>query len=128
MSNNLIPELESSFPVPDFSEGEEFLLSVRATLRHRQHRRTFATSLTTTVSAALLFVLSFSVIQQQVDEELWEQHLLSEMVETVDSPELDSYAWDLYLESLLQEEDLNLLLEEILYLEGGEERLLAINL
>ena len=128
MSDNLIPEFESILPLPDFSDGEDFLRHVRITLRQRQRRRALAASLAATVSAVFLFVFSFSAIQRQADEELWEQYLLSEMVEIADSPELDSYAWELYLESLLQEEDLDLLLEEVLNLEGGEERLLAINL
>ena len=128
MSDNLFPGVEDRFPFPDFSGGEDFLRQVRVGLRQRQRRRTFAASAAVTASAVLLFVMSFSAIQRQIDEELWQEYLLSEVgEEVVDSPELDDFAWELYLESLMQEEDLDLLLEEILSLEGGEEWIQAIN-
>lgn len=126
MSDNLLPETGGRFPLPNFSGGEDFLRQVRAGLHRRQRHRAFAVSAAATASVVLLFVLSFSTIQRQIDEELWEEYILSEMV-VVDTQELDDFAWELYLESLLQEEDLDLLLEEILSLEGGEEWIQAIN-
>jgi len=128
MSDNLLPGVEGRFPSPDFSGGEDFLRKVRTGLHRRQRRQAFAASAATTASAVLLFVLSFSAIQRQIDEELWEEYLLSEMGEVMESPQLDDYAWELYLESLLQEESLDLLLEEILDLEGGEEWIQAIDI
>ncbi len=135
MSDNLLPvpqgsirKTEGRFPLPDFSGGEDFLRQVRGGLRRRQRRRTFAASAAATASAVLLFVLSFSAIQLQIDEELWQEYLLSEVgAELVDTRELDDFAWELYLESLIQEEDLDLLLEEILNLEGGDEWIQGIN-
>ncbi|UCH63833.1 MAG: hypothetical protein JSU77_05150 [Fidelibacterota bacterium] len=129
MSNNVLSGIEGKFPLPDFSEGENFLRQVRGGLRRRQRRLAFAVSAATTASAVLLFVLSFSAIQRQVDEELWQDYLLSEAgEELVDTQELDEFTWELYLESLMQEEDLDLLLEEILNLEGGEEWIQTIKL
>ena len=113
--------------MPDFSEGEEFLLHVRAGLRRRQRRRTLMASAAATLSAVLLFAVSFSAIQRHIDEELWENYLLSEMESVVDSQELDDFTWELYLESLVEEGDLDLLLEEILSLENGEEWIRSIN-
>ncbi len=129
MSDNLLPETEGRSPLPDFSGGEDFLRQVRFGLRRRQHRRAFATSAAVTASAVLMFVLSFSAIQRQIDDELWQEYLLSEVSEeVVDTQELDDFAWGLYLESLMEEENLDLLLEEILNLEGGEEWIQAINI
>lgn len=128
MSDNLLPEIEGKFPLPDFSGGEDFLRQVRGGLRRRQRRRAFTASAAATASAVLLFVVSFSAVQRQVDEELWQEYILSEVGdEVLDTKELDDFAWELYLESLMQEEDLDLLLEEILNLEGGEEWIQAVN-
>jgi len=127
MSDNLLLETEGRSPLPDFSGGEDFLRDLRASLRHRQRYRAFTVSAAAVASAVLLFVMSFSTIQRQIDEELWEEYILSEMEEVVDTQELDDFAWELYLESLMQEEDLDLLLEEILSLEGGEKWIQAIN-
>lgn len=128
MSDNLLPEIEGKSPLPDFSGGEDFLRQVRGGLRRRQRRRAFTASAAATASVVLLFVVSFSAIQRQVDEELWQEYILSEVGEEVlDTQELDDFAWELYLESLMQEEDLDLLLKEILNLEGGEEWVQAIN-
>ncbi len=127
MSDNLLLETEGRSPLPDFSGGEDFLRDLRASLRGRQRYRVFTASAASAASAVLLFVLSFSTIQRQIDEELWEEYILSEMEEVVDIQELDDFAWELYLESLLRGEDLDLLLEEILSLEGGEKWIQAIN-
>ena len=127
MSDNLLLETEGRSPLPDFSGGEDFLRDLRASLRHRQRYRAFTVSAAAAASAVLLFVMSFSAIQRQIDEELWEEYILSEMEEVVDTQELDDFTWELYLESLLQEENLDLLLEEILNLEGGEEWVQAID-
>ncbi len=127
MSDSLLPETGGRSPLPDFSGGEDFLRDLRAGLRRRQRYRAFVASAAAAASAVLLFVLSFSTIQRQVDEELWAEYILSEMEVVVDTQELDDFAWELYLESLMQEEDLDLLLEGILSLEGGEEWIQAIN-
>ena len=128
MSDNLLPETEGRFPLPDFSGGEDFLRQVRGGLRRRQRRRNLIASTAAAISVVLLFALSFTAIQRQLDEELWQEYLLSEVgEELVDTPELDDFDWELYLESLIQEEDLDLLLEEILNLEGGEEWIQALN-
>jgi len=127
MSDNLLLETEGRSPLPDFSGGEDFLRDLHASLRRRQRYRVFTASVASVASAVLLFVMSFSTIQRQIDEELWEGYILSEMEEVVDTQELDDFTWNLYLESLIQEEDLDLLLEEILNLEGGEEWIQAID-
>lgn len=127
MSDNLLPETGDRSPLPDFSGGEDFLRDLRVGLGRRQRHRAFAASAASAASAVLLFVLSFSTIQRQIDEDLWEEYILSEMEVVVDTQELDDFTWELYLESLLQEEDLDLLLEEILGLEGGEKWIQAIN-
>jgi hypothetical protein len=114
--------------LPDFSDGEDFLGSVRGTIRRRQRRRAVALSTLTTAGAVMIFLLSFQSIQRQVDEELWEEYLLSQTEEVVETEVVDDFAWDLYLEYLLQEEDLDILLEEILTLENGEEWLQTIDL
>jgi hypothetical protein len=117
---------------PDFSEGEEFLSNLRGTLRRRQRRRTIITSLATTVSAVFLFVFSYTSIQRQIDEELWETYLFSDIdlteEVTVDTQDLDEFDWELYLGYLILEEDLDVLLEEIISLEDGEEWLQNISL
>jgi len=129
MSDRILPEPESRLPLPDFSAGEDFLRQVRTGLHWQQRRRTFLASAVATVSALLLFVFSYSAIQRHIDAELWEEYLLSEMeAEVVDPRALDDFSWELYLESLLVEEDLDLLLEEILSLEGGEEWIQTIQL
>lgn len=127
MSDNLLLVTEGRSPLPDFSRGEDFLRDLRASLRGRQRYRVFTASAASAAGAVLLFVLSFSTIQRQIDEDLWEEYILSEMEEVVDTQELDDFTWNLYLESLMQEEDLDLLLEEILNLEGGEEWIQAID-
>ena len=128
MSDNLLPETEGRFPLPDFSGGEDFLRQVRGGLRRRQRRRNLIASTAAAISVVLLFALSFTAIQRQLDEELWQEYLLSEVgEELVDTQELDDFAWELYLESLIQEEDLDLLLEEIIDLEGGDEWIQALN-
>lgn len=132
MNHRSILEDGSLLQLPDFSDGEEFLGGLRGTLRRRQRRRTIITSLATTASAVLLFVFSYTSMQRQIDEELWETYLLSEMSTneelTVDTEMLDEFDWELYLGSLLLEEDLDVLLEEILGLEEGEEWLQNISL
>jgi hypothetical protein len=114
--------------IPDFSDGEEFLDTLRGTLRKRQRRRALAVSTLTTAGAVMIFVLSFASIQRQVDEELWEEYLLSQTEEVVETEVVDEFAWDVYMEYLLQEDDLDILLEEILSLENGEEWLQTIDL
>ena len=114
--------------LPDFSDGEEFLGSLRGTIRRRQRRRALAVSTLTTAGAVMIFVLSFGSIQRQIDEELWEEYLLSQTEEVVETEAADDFAWDLYLEYLLQEDDLEIVLEEILTLENGEEWLQNIDL
>ncbi|UCH10739.1 MAG: hypothetical protein JSU61_02285 [Fidelibacterota bacterium] len=132
MNHRSILEDGSLLQLPDFSDGEEFLGGLRGTLRRRQRRRAVITSLATTASAVLLFVFSYTSMQRQIDEELWETYLLSEMSTneelTVDTEMLDEFDWELYLGSLLLEEDLDVLLEEILGLEEGEEWLQNISL
>ncbi len=135
MSDNLLPvpqgsirKTEGRFPLPDFSGGEDFLRQVRGGLHRRQRRQNLIASTAAAISVVLLFAFSFTAIQLQIDEELWQEYLLSEVgEELVDTQELDDFAWELYLESLLQEEALDLLLEEILNLEGGEEWIQDIN-
>ncbi|MFC1484199.1 hypothetical protein ACFL6Q_04045 [Candidatus Neomarinimicrobiota bacterium] len=124
------PELSTKMSggMPDFSDGEEFLGTFRGALRKHQRRRALAVSTLTTAGAVMIFVLSFTAIQRQVDEELWEDYLLSQTEEVVETEAVDEFAWDVYLEYLLQEDDLDVLLEEILSLENGEEWLQTIDL
>ncbi|MFB0515267.1 MAG: hypothetical protein ACETWG_01535 [Candidatus Neomarinimicrobiota bacterium] len=127
MSDEILFDTVGRPPLPDFSEGEEFLRQVRAGVDRQERRRNFLTTAAAGVSVVLLFVLSFSIIQRQIDEELWQNYLLSEVESVVDTQELDDFTWELYLEYLLEEEKLDVLLEEILSLEGGEEWIHSIN-
>lgn len=114
--------------IPDFSDGDNFLGMVRGTLHRRQRRRAVAVSMLTTAGAVMIFVLSFTALQRQADEELWKEYILSQSEEVVETEVVDEFSWDLYLEYLLQEEDLDIVLEEILSLENGEEWLQNIDL
>ena len=128
MSSSIPQGAENRREYPDFSDGTEFLLDLRHVLMRRQRRRFLVSSAAATVSAVFLFVMSFSMIQRQIDEELWAEYVLSETEEAVDLQELDEFYWGVYLEALLEEEDLDVLLEEILSLEQGEEWIRSINL
>ncbi len=112
---------DPSDTMPDFSGGEDFLKGLRGTLHKRQRRRNAISALATTAGAVLLFFLSFSTLQRQGDAELWEAYLLSEVAQEVDAEDLDAFGWELYFDALIQEDDLDLLLDEILSLDDGEE-------
>ncbi len=114
---------------PDFSAGGMFLLSVRQELRRRGRRRAIVSSLGSAVSLGLLFLLSFSTLQEQRQEDLWQEYLVSQAGEdlVLDDEELE-LAWELYLGSLMEIEDLDFLLDAVLELETGAELLQSINL
>ncbi len=114
---------------PDFSDGGKFLLSVRQRLRRRGRRRAIVSSLGSAVSLGLLFLLSFSALQEQRQEDLWQEYLVSQVGEelVLDEEELE-LAWELYLSSLMEVEDLDYLLDAVLELETGAELLQSINL
>ncbi len=114
---------------PDFSAGDKFLLSVRQELHRRGRRRAIVSSLGSAVSLGLLFLLSFSALQEQRQEDLWQEYLVSQIREelVLDEEELE-LAWELYLSSLMEVEDLDYLLDAVLELEAGAELLQSINL
>ena len=105
---------------PDFSDGEAFLAGLKTTIRHRQRRRALSLSALATVSAVLLFVFSFTVLERQSRENLWETYLLTQADEVVDLNELYDLEKTLYLESLINENDLSILMENVLSFSEGE--------
>ena len=111
---------ESDLQQPDFSGGEAFLSDLRVRLRRQQLRRRAVSSIAASAAAVLLFALSFSALQRQADEALWESYLSEQIAQEVAAEQLDDFSWDLYLESLLQENDLDMLLDAIISLEEGE--------
>ncbi len=114
---------------PDFSDGGTFLLSVRQELRRRGRRRAIVSSLGSAVSLGLLFLLSFSALQEQRQEDLWQEYLVSQVGEELVLDEEESeLAWELYLNSLMEIEDLDNLLDAVLELEVGADLLKSINL
>ncbi len=113
---------------PDFSGGEEFLRELRATLNRRHRRRAVLGSLAASMGAVLLFTFSLTALQQHADNELWENYLISDVAQQVADEDLDEASWELYLESLLLEDDLDRLLEEIMGLDAGERWVQTIQL
>ncbi len=69
---------EQSPPMPDFTDGTEFLLNLRRELHRRGRRRAALSSLGSVVSMGLLFLLSFTSLQEQRREDSWQQYLLSQ--------------------------------------------------
>ncbi len=114
---------------PDFSDGGTFLLGVRQELHRRGRRRVIVSSLGSAVSLGLLFLLSFSALKEQRQEDLWQEYLVSQVGEelVLDEEELE-LAWELYLSSLMEVEDLDYLLDAVLELEAGSELVQSINL
>ncbi len=114
---------------PDFSDGGTFLLGVRQELHRRGRRRAIVSSLGSAVSLGLLFLLSFSALKEQRQEDLWQDYLISQVGEelVLDEEELE-FAWELYLSSLMEVEELEYLLDAVLELETGAELLQSINL
>ena len=107
---------------PDFSDGEQFLADLRGTLRRRQRRNGLIAGATSLASAGLLFVFSFTALQQAHYRDVWEDYLLSGM--TFDVPEEE---WEedveMYLHWLLAEDDFDTYLAGIYEL-GLEEELI----
>ena len=106
---------------PNFSGGEGFLHDLRVRLQRGQRRRRVASAIAASAAAVLLFALSFSALQRQADEALWESYLTEQIAQELSVEQLDDFGWHLYLESLLQENDLDMLLNAIISLEEGEE-------
>ncbi len=119
---------DPSDSMPDFSDGEDFLEGLRGTLHRRQGRRNAISALATMAGAVLLFVFSFSTLQRQADAELWEAYLLSEVAQEVEAENLDAFGWELYFDALIQEDDLDVLIDEILSLDDGEEWLRTLQM
>jgi len=116
-------------PVPDFSDGTEFLLDLRRELHRRGRRRVALSSMGSVISMGLLFLLSFTHLQEQRLEDSWEAYLLSQAgEELVLDAEDEDLAWDLYFEGLMSMEELDELLEAVLEMETGTEIIQSINL
>ena len=107
---------------PDFSDGEQFLAKLRSTLRTRQRRIRVIAGATSLASAGLLFVFSFSALQEAHYREVWEDYLLSELI-VDDVTEEWQADLDLYLNWLLDEDDFDTYLAGIYEL-GLEEELI----
>jgi hypothetical protein len=114
--------------LPDFSDGEVFLGNLRTAIRSRHRRRVLALSALATASAALLFVFSFTVLERQSREDLWETYLMTQADEVVDMDEMYDMERTLYLESLLNENDLSILMENVLSLNEGENWIITTKL
>lgn len=107
---------------PDFSDGEQFLADLRGTLRTRQRRNRLIAGATSLASAGLLFMFSFTALQQAHYRDVWENYLLSEM--TFDVPEEERIAdIEMYLNWLLAEDDFDTYLAGIYEL-GLEDELI----
>ncbi len=120
---------EQSPPVPDFADGTEFLLDLRRELHRRNRRRVVLSSIGSVVSMGLLFLLSFTNLQEQRREDSWQQYLLNQAgEELVLDVEDEDLTWDLYVEGLMSMEELDELLEAVLELEAGTEIIRSINL
>ena len=120
--------IDSARQQPDYSSGEEFLRTLRVTLKRRHRRRAVLGSLAASVGAVLLFTISLTALQQQADNALWESYLLGDVAQPVAVEVLDEASWELYLESLLLEDDLDRLLDGIVGLDAGEDWLQTIQL
>ncbi len=114
--------------LPDFSQGDEFLLDLRAILRQRQGRRSVGASLASALIAVWLLVVSTTALQHQVDQDLWETYLQSQDEEAAWLAEEEEAMVEIYLESLYQEEDLDVLMGELLELYGDDNWLRDIKL
>ncbi len=114
---------------PDFSDGGTFLLGVRQELRRRGRRRAIVSSLGSAVSLGLLFLLSFSALKEQRQEDRWQEYLLSQASDelVLEQEELE-LTWELYLSGLMEIEDLDYLLDAVLELEAGAELVQSIKL
>ena len=114
---------------PDFSAGGIFLLNLRQELRRRGRRRAKLSTLGSAVGLGLLFLLSFSALHEQRQADLWQEYLLSQVGEelVLEEEELE-LAWELYMSSLMEVEDLDYLLDAVLELEAGADLLQSINL
>ncbi|MCH7852508.1 MAG: hypothetical protein IIC41_06970 [Candidatus Marinimicrobia bacterium] len=114
---------------PDFSAGGTFLLNLRQELRRRGRRRARLSTLGSAAGLGLLFLLSFTALQEQRQEDLWQEYLVSQVGEelVLDEEELE-LAWELYMSSLMEVEDLDYLLDAVLELEAGADLLQSINL
>lgn len=107
-------------PMPDFTGGEHFLSQLRATLRRQQRRRLWGTTLASALAAAWLVVLSFTALERQLDEDIWEEYLLSQNEEAGWLAVEEEVMMEIYLESLYHEEDLDVLLGEMVELYGDD--------
>lgn len=115
-------------PMPDFTAGDHFLAQLRATLRRRQRRRLIGTTLASALAAAWLVVVSFTALERQLDEDIWEDYLLSQNEEATWLAVEEDAMMELYLETLYQEEDIDVLLGELVELYGNDTWLKEINL
>ena len=114
--------IEQPLNVPDFSDGEQFLAELRGTLRSRQRRNRLITGTASLVGAGLLFVFSFTALQEAHYRDVWETYLLSEMTFEVPDEEREA-DMEMYLSWLLAEDDFDTYLAGIYEL-GLEEELI----
>ncbi|MCK4578909.1 MAG: hypothetical protein KAU50_08970 [Candidatus Marinimicrobia bacterium] len=115
--------------MPDFSDGDVFVHQLRRTIYHSNRRRAVAAGLTSFASLAFIFLFSFTSLQLQLKEDLWDAYLFSELsAEVYEAEAEEDLAWELYMEVLLEEESLDNLLDEIILLEEGTDLITAIDL
>ena len=107
-------------PMPDFTGGDQFLSRLRGTLHQRQQRRLVGTTLASALVAAWLVVVSFTALERQLDMDIWEDYLLSQNEEAGWLAVEEEAMREVYLESLYQEEDLDVLLGELVELYGDD--------
>ncbi len=107
-------------PMPDFAEGDHFLSRLRATLHRRLRRRLVGTTLASALAAAWLVVVSFTALEHQLDEDIWEDYLLSQNEEATWLAVEEEAMMEVYLETLYQEDDLDVLLGELVELYGDD--------
>lgn len=106
--------------MPDFTGGDHFLSRLRATLHRRQRRRLVGTTLASVLAATWLVVVSFTALERQIDEDIWEDYLLSQNEAATWLAVEEEAMIEIYLEILYQEEDLDVLLGELVELYGDD--------
>jgi len=105
---------------PDFSDGDRFLAGLRRRIDRKRRRQTLMAGAASAVGTVLIFALSFTSLQRQADEELWQAYILSQNEDQVWVELEAGVLEEIYLASLYDEEDLDVLLEALIDYYGNE--------
>lgn len=113
---------------PDFSDGDRFLADLRRRIDWKRRRQNVMAGVASAVSTVLIFALSFMSLQRQADEELWQEYLLSQNEDQIWLEMEGEVLEEIYLSSLYDEEDLDVLLEALIDYYGNENLLKNIKM